>query len=156
KLTDFGLAVSLPRAPFMAAQKAAGVHRYLAPEFLLGEPLDARTDVFSLGVMLGEMLSGVQFEPQLSLLEKNPGLPEQVETLFRRAVSPRAAARFASAGEMAAELSELVAQVPRVTPITVKPTEDAGDVVIVEARTDPRVRIARALGATRAEDPSTT
>lgn len=147
KLTDFGLAVSLPRAPFMAAQKAAGVHRYLAPEFLLGEPLDARTDLFSLGVMLGEMLAGVQYEPQLSLVEKNPDLPDAVEILFRRAVSPRAAARFASAGEMAAELAELLTQA-RPQP---KPTDDAGDVFIVEARTDPRVRIARALG-----EPSTT
>ena len=155
KLTDFGLAVSLPRAPFMAAQKAAGVHRYLAPEFLLGDPLDARTDVFSLGVMLGEMLAGVQYEQQLSLLDKNPDLPPPVETLFRRAVSPRAAARFASAGEMAAELSELVSAAPRPAPAP-KAVEDAGDVVIVEAHTDPRLRIARALGATRAPDAAST
>ncbi len=155
KLTDFGLAVSLPRAPFMAAQKAAGVHRYLAPEFLLGDPLEPRTDVFSLGVMLGEMLSGAQYEQQLSLLDKNPDLPAPVETLFRRAVSPRAAARFASAGEMAAELSELVASAPRPPPPP-RPVEDAGDVVIVEAHTDPRLRIARALGAMRAPDPAST
>ena len=145
KLTDFGLAVSLPRAPFMAAQKAAGAHRYLAPEFLLGEPLDARTDVFSLGVLLGEMLSGQQYEPQLSLLEKNPELPETVEALFRRAVSPRPGARYPSAGEMAAELSDLIAEVPRPQPAR-KSAEDAGDVIIVEQHTDPRLRIARALG----------
>ena len=156
KLTDFGLAVSLPRAPFMAAQKAAGAHRYLAPEFLLGEPLDARTDVFSLGVLLGEMLSGAVFEAQLSLLEKDPELPEPVEALFRRAVSPRPGARYPSAGEMAAELSELVAAVPRPPPAPKPLAEDAGDVVIVEQHTDPRLRIARALGATRAADPATT
>jgi len=69
KLTDFGLATSLPRAPFMAAQKAGGVHRYLAPEFLVGDRLDARTDVYSLGVMLGEMLAGLQFEPALDLVQ---------------------------------------------------------------------------------------
>ena len=153
KLTDFGLAVSLPRAPFMAAQKAAGVHRYLAPEFLFGDPLDARTDVFSLGVLLAELLGGAPYEAQLSLLEKSPGLPEPVEALVRRAASPRPNARFATAGEMAAELSELVAGVPRPAP---RAADDAGDVVIVEAHTDPRLRIARALGAARAPDPAET
>ncbi|MCA1826882.1 MAG: serine/threonine protein kinase, partial [Myxococcales bacterium] len=154
KLTDFGLAVSLPRAPFMAAQKAAAAHRYLAPEFLLGEPLDARTDVFSLGVMLGEMLSGAQYDAQLSVIEKNPELPEAVEALFRRAVSPRPNARFPSAADLAAELSELLSAMPRPPP---QPSaEDAGDVLIVEAQTDPRLRIARALGATRAPDPALT
>lgn len=153
KLTDFGLAVSLPRAPFMAAQKAAGVHRYLAPEFLFGDPLDARTDVFSLGVLLAEMLAGVPYDAQLSLLEKNPALPEPVEALVRRAASPRPNARFASAGEMAAELSELLAGIPRPAP---RAADDAGDVVIVEAHTDPRLRIARALGAARAPDPAET
>ena len=153
KLTDFGLAVSLPRAPFMAAQKAAGVHRYLAPEFLFGDPLDARTDVFSLGVLLAEMLAGVPCDAQLSLLEKNPALPEPVLALVRRAASPRPNARFASAGEMAAELSELLAGIARPGP---RAADDAGDVVIVEAHTDPRLRIARALGAARAPDPAET
>jgi formylglycine-generating enzyme required for sulfatase activity len=137
--------MSLPRAPFMAAQKAGGVHRYLAPEFLLGDPLDARTDVFSLGVMLGEMLSGERYEPQLNLLEKNPALPAAVEAIFRRAVAPRASVRFASAGEMATELSDLVQATPPSNTVPKSQVEDAGDVVIVDAQTDPRLRIARAL-----------
>jgi hypothetical protein len=78
-----------------------------------------------------------------------------VEALFRRAVSPRPGAR-PIAGEMAAELSDLLAAARRPTPPPGAPVEDAGDVVIVEAHTDPRVRIARALGAARVPDPSTT
>jgi serine/threonine protein kinase/formylglycine-generating enzyme required for sulfatase activity len=155
KLTDFGLAVSLPRAPFMAAQKAGGVHRYLAPEFLLGDPLDARTDVFSLGVMLGEMLSGERYEPQLNLLEKNPALPAAVEAIFRRAVAPRASVRFASAGEMASELSDLVQATPPSNMVPKGQVEDAGDVVIVDAQTDPRLRIARALEGDRKSEAAT-
>jgi len=155
ELTDFGLAVGLPRAPFMAAQKAAGGHRYLAPELLLGEPFDARTDVYSLGVMLAEMLGGAQYQPDLSLLDRNPALPEPVAALVRRAVSRRPNARFASAGEMAAELSELVAAGPRPAP-TPRAAEAVGDVTIVEAHTDPRLRIARALAAARVPGPSDT
>ncbi len=108
KLTDFGLATSLPRAPFMAAQKAGGVHRYLAPEFLLGDRLDARADVYGLGVMLAEMLSGVQYEPALDLTVKNPALPRGVQDIFRRAVSAKAHERYGSAAELADELSDLL------------------------------------------------
>jgi serine/threonine protein kinase/formylglycine-generating enzyme required for sulfatase activity len=146
KLTDFGLAGSLPRAPFMAAQRAAGVHRYLAPEFLLGEPLDARTDVFSLGVLLGELLGGAHQEAQLSLLAGRPQLLPRVEDIYRRAVAQRPADRFANAGELLAELSSLLSSAP--APRAAAPMgEDAGDVVIEEVHTDPRVRIARALAA---------
>ena len=108
KLTDFGLATSLPRAPFMAAQKAGGVHRYLAPEFLLGEKLDARTDVYALGVMVGELLAGAQFDPSFDLLAKNPSLPRAVQSIFKRAVAQRAGERFPTAVDLADELSELL------------------------------------------------
>ena len=145
KLTDFGLAVSLPRAPFMAAQRAAGVQRYLAPEFLLGDPLDARTDVFSLGVIVGDLLTGAGFETQLSLLQKPPALPPAVEALVRRAVSPRPSDRHASAAQFASELSALI--VPASSPAAGAQPEDAGDVIIEEVHTHPRFRIERALAA---------
>ena len=149
KLTDFGLSGSLPRAPFMAAQRAGGVHRYLAPGFMLGEPLGARSDVYSLGVMLGELLSGVAFHAQLDLRARDPALPASVQAIFRRAVAPHAHERFASAGDLAAELTALVeglATSPQ------SPGED--DVIIEEARTDPRLRIARALAAQDAAEAS--
>lgn len=119
KLTDFGLANALPRAPFMAAQKAGGVHRYLAPEFLHGERIDPRADVFSLGVIVGEMLTGAPFEAQsFELLARNPALPKAVDEVFRRAVSLEASDRFARAGDFAqafAEAAGLAVPRPMVT-----------------------------------------
>jgi formylglycine-generating enzyme required for sulfatase activity len=147
KLTDFGLAVSLPRAPFMAAQRAGAVHRYLAPEFLLGDALEARTDVFSLGVMLGELLTGQPHDAHAVLRQRNPQLPAEVEAIFQRAIAPRPSERFASASELAAELSLLVVPGQRAPLERRDALEDAGDVVIEEAYTDPRLRIARALAA---------
>lgn len=145
KLTDFGLASSLPRAPFMAAQRASFVHRYLAPEFLLGEPLDARTDVFSLGVLLGELLGDTHPQAQRSLLLDRPQLSPRLEEMVRHAVAPRPVDRFANANELLAELSALVMAAPRQSPPPVD--DDADDVVIEEVHTDPRLRIARALAA---------
>ena len=159
KLTDFALATSLPRAPFMAAQRAAGVHRYLAPEFLLGERLDARTDVYALGMMLGELLSGTN---QLDLLATDPLLPRAVTALVRRATAADPKDRFATALEMSAELSELVRPEPaagsRPRPPETRPNgtlpEREDDVIIEEVHTDPRLRIARALGAAPPTPPT--
>ena len=64
KLLDFGLARRTERddamtAPALTAPGAiAGTLRYMAPEQLTGDPIDARTDVFALGVMFFEMLTG--------------------------------------------------------------------------------------------------
>src|SRR5204863_9822352 len=53
---------------------------------------------------------------------------------------------------MATELSDLVPATPRSNTVPKGPVEDAGDVVIVDAQTDPRVRIARALEGDRKPD----
>ena len=60
KITDFGLFDSLPRKPFVAAQKAAqGGYAYLAPELRESEQeIEPSADIYSLGVILCEMLTG--------------------------------------------------------------------------------------------------
>lgn len=112
KLTDFGLANALPRAPFLAAQKAAGVHRYLAPEFHQGDRIAPQADVFSLGAIVIELLSGAAFEPGLSVVARNPALPAAVDALLLRATAARAADRFASAGELVEALSAVSKPAP--------------------------------------------
>jgi len=140
KLTDFGIANALPRAPFMAAQKTGGVHRYLAPEFLHGERIDPRGDVFSLGVIVGEMLAGSPFEgASFDLAARNPTVTPQVERVFRKAVAARPEERFASAGELARALAEASGAAPVAISAgpsparVVKPPAHAGEAA-VEAR----------------------
>ena len=59
RLMDFGLAKYLADdAAVTAGGRLVGTFRYMAPEQILGEPLDARTDLYSLGVILYELLSG--------------------------------------------------------------------------------------------------
>jgi serine/threonine protein kinase/formylglycine-generating enzyme required for sulfatase activity len=109
KVTDFGLAPAIPRAPFVAAQKARKTDVYLAPEFLAGHPIDARTDVYSMGVILGEMVSGLL--PAAGrvpdLRTTNAELPPAVEALYRRCLAANAESRYPSASELAAELLAL-------------------------------------------------
>ena len=144
KLTDFGLGLCLPRAPFVAAQRAGGVQRYLAPELQAGERPDGRGDVFALGALLGELLAGAPFEPAIDLRAKLPALPRAVEQVFSRAVSLRGSERFVTAGQLAAELADALGDRPDEAP---EGQDREDDVDIEHAQTDPRIRLARALEA---------
>jgi len=58
KLGDFGLAIASDRSRLTAAGMIVGTAAYLPPEQALGKPLDARSDLYSLGAMLYEMVTG--------------------------------------------------------------------------------------------------
>lgn len=101
KVTDWGVASGVPRPPFVQAERQKAVHRHLAPEYLAGLPLEPRSDVYALGVLVGEMLTGLTPEdeiPELRLV--NPDLPDAIEGFYRRALSERPESRFRSVREM--------------------------------------------------------
>jgi WD40 repeat protein/predicted Ser/Thr protein kinase len=101
----------------------AGTLNYLSPEQARGEPLDARTDIFSFGIVLYEMLAGRRPYDGLSDEAKQvaladdreippiskvcPQLPAALYGIVTRALRKKRDDRYASAGEMLAELSEL-------------------------------------------------
>lgn len=120
KLTDFGLGLAIPRLPFAAAQRAKGGHRYLAPEYTAGHEIDGRADVYSLGVIFGEMVAGAFPDAGAipELRKKNPELPVEVESIYGRAVNENPTARFATPGELFAALSELTAKLASASPGT--------------------------------------
>ena len=70
KLTDFGLARSVLKSEQTAPGVVFGRASYLAPEQARGEVADARTDVYSLGIVLWELLTGNQY---LQLAQPRPG-----------------------------------------------------------------------------------
>jgi serine/threonine-protein kinase len=147
KLIDFGIAkrVSFPDdlrhkvntmrglglPPLTAADVIVGTPCYLSPEQILGEPLDARSDIYALGVTLYEMLAGAvpfsahdlvrMFEHILKgtvvKISRRPGaakVPAALEREIDRALSKAPADRPASAAEFRAALEAAMAEEPEV------------------------------------------
>ncbi len=109
RMVDWGVARGLPRLPFVQAQKQKATHRYLAPEVVSGSEADSRADLYSLGVLVGEMLTGLTPDddiPELRLTA--PDLPEAVEGFYRRALNERPEARFRSVRELYEEFVTLL------------------------------------------------
>ncbi len=73
KLTDFGIALALDRARWTRPSVVKGKFGYMAPEQIRGEPLDVRTDLFAVGVVLFELLARKRpwFVPEGTLDEIN-------------------------------------------------------------------------------------
>ena len=123
KIVDFGLA-KLAGAKLTRTGTVVGTARYMSPEQVRGEPVDSRTDVWSLGAVLYEMLTGVNAFPgeydQAALYAIVNEEPEPVSALrpdvlpFLEGIVGRCLAkdpgeRYQDAGEEAAELRRLEA-----------------------------------------------
>src|SRR5512143_1715744 len=132
KILDFGLARVLTPLPkgiggdqgttATLDSDFAGTIAYMSPEQLRGQPLDHRTDIFSLGVILFEWATGrlpfvgktgperiaaVLKEEPLSLAELNPRLPREIDTILRHCLEKEPRRRLASARDLRAELESL-------------------------------------------------
>ncbi len=113
KVADFGIAQSAAKSG--EAGPSLGTLRYMSAEQLLGKPTDHRSDIFSLGVVLHEILTGTvpyeSLEPQLlkrDILAGSPkiadGLPMPLQAVCKKALSFDPQRRHASAAEFAAEV----------------------------------------------------
>jgi hypothetical protein len=121
KLTDFGVAY-VPASDVTQHGSALGSPRYMAPEQVLGQPIDRRADVFSLGVVLYEVLTRrtpfvwpgdttvyalmqrIAGEPHPPLRQIDAGIPAGFDRIMDRALAKRPQDRYQSAGEFAADL----------------------------------------------------
>lgn len=125
---DFGLAKERHAGAELQKLTATGIvlgtPEFMSPEQLRGQPLDARTDVYSLALMTFEMLAGrlpfsgrTQQEMMISRLRSEPTplrqlrpeLPDAVERVLLKAMSRDAASRHATAPELAAALASAAA-----------------------------------------------
>ncbi len=125
KVMDFGIAKVAESLGESATQPGTilGTPRYMSPEQWCSEPVDARSDIYSLGVMLYRMTTGALPNPKATTLpqlarvvtekiqpkprEVNPLVSEAMESIILRCCEPQREARYASMLEVAADLRAL-------------------------------------------------
>jgi serine/threonine protein kinase len=131
KLADFGIARAATRAPSTGRGVLRGKVLYMSPEQAWGRPLDGRSDVFSLGAVLYELVTGtkallsaggdratVEAVRECAIAparEINPRLPEAVERLLMKALAREPDERFQDAAQMQRAIEHLLAERPPVT-----------------------------------------
>ena len=121
KLTDFGVA-HVPSSSMTQTGTALGSPKYMAPEQVTGQPVEPRSDIFSLGVVLYEMLARctpferpgdtnvfallhrIAGERHRPVTEIDPELPAVFDRILDRALAKSPADRYPRAGDMANDL----------------------------------------------------
>jgi eukaryotic-like serine/threonine-protein kinase len=136
KVTDFGLGLALPRLPFVQAMKSRKADRYLAPELIEGGEVDGRCDVYSVGVIIGEMLSGLTPDGAIpELHQRNPKVTQALEGVYRKALNSNPNARFKTAGELFSELAVISKAASPPPPLPNKPESATGSPPPLRPRT---------------------
>ena len=124
KITDFGIARTLTEEALTMAGRVLGTTDYVSPEQALGHPVTGQSDLYSLGIVLYEMLTGeVPFRgdspvavamrhvreevPDVQLLR--PGVSAATASVIDRAVAKDLAVRYPDAESMVADLEEVLA-----------------------------------------------
>jgi TonB family protein len=125
KLCDFGIVKAVSRAHQTQMGALKGKLQYMSPEQAWGRAVDGRSDVFSLGSLVFEMLTGRRVfagDTEISILESvregrvprladvAPDVPVPVQALVTKALERDPADRFATAGEMQREIERLLAE----------------------------------------------
>ena len=130
KILDFGIAQRLPAGALKDETPTAGTEvnvvgtvPYMAPEVLRGDAADERSDIFSAGIVLYEMATGMRAFPQRNMVQLveaiqsldaaapsaiNPAIPMALERVIDKAMRKHAAARYHSAHALAAALDALM------------------------------------------------
>ena len=147
KLTDFGVAY-VPASTMTQTGTMIGSPRYMSPEQVLGLPIDPRSDIFSLGVVLYEMLAGrapfvrledstifplinrIASEPHPPVTQVDPSIPAAFEVILSKALAKKPEDRYQRAGEMANDLRNL----GRVAPSSVARAPAGDEKTMVLAR----------------------
>src|SRR5512142_2234020 len=120
-ISDFGVAKLLDSSTSMTGSGIIGTPAYMSPEQAQGEKVDNRSDIYGLGVIIFQMLSGHQpynattpmgvavkhiTDPVPEILKANPGLPAETDTIIKTAMAKDPQLRYQTATELAHALSD--------------------------------------------------
>jgi len=125
KIMDFGLARMRLADHKTSTGMVLGTPRYMSPEQIAGQPVDQRSDIFSLGIVLYEMLTGTRLysgedihQVQHAIMQVEPvpptrvvpGLPAMLDFVVARALKKDPAVRYQDARELVADLTTCLAE----------------------------------------------
>ena len=127
RIMDFGIARSLKEKGITGAGVMIGTPEYMSPEQVEGKEIDQRTDIYSLGVILYEMVTGrVPFEGDTALSiavkhkterpkdpkDLNPQISEDISRIIMTCLEKEKEKRYQSAGEVRSELENIEKGLP--------------------------------------------
>jgi serine/threonine-protein kinase len=156
KLTDFGIARATAGPRLTGTGLAVGTLAYMAPEQILSGHADARSDIYSLGLMSYEMVTGcrpIQGDTEHALMNAqlttvppdpaavNPRVPPAISAAIMRSLAKEPSHRFQSAGEFLAALQQDPGKASGPVPVTPSAT-----VAVTPELVDLEVRLSRAMG----------
>jgi serine/threonine-protein kinase len=125
KIMDFGLARMRLADHKTSTGIVLGTPRYMSPEQISGQPVDQRSDIFSLGIVLWETLTGrrlfsgvemaqvshsITYDEHVPPTRVNPDLPAMLDFVVARALKKDPAVRYQDAAELAADLRTCLAE----------------------------------------------
>lgn len=123
KLMDFGIARDETQSEITETGAGLGTPSYMSPEQILGDKLDFRTDIFSLGIALYQMLTGtkpfveddartvmqkIRLDRFKSPRQVNPAIPRQLERIVARCMEKIPANRYSSTQVLVEDLAEFI------------------------------------------------
>ena len=169
-ISDFGIAkLTQAQSGSVTGSAIIGTPAYMAPEQAQGIEVDGRADIYALGIILFEMLTGKQpyeadtpmavaikhiTDPVPHIRQTNPKLPEGLETIIQKAMAKDKKDRYSSAVEMTAALREVARNVTTklaaaAAPASSPPTVKAAPKAIPQKRAfNPLFVIIPAIGLT--------
>ena len=121
-ISDFGVASFSSGQTNITGEAAIGTPAYMSPEQAQGDKVDSRSDIYGLGVIIFQMLSGKQpyaadtpmgvaikhiTEPVPEILKTDPSLPRAADTIIRTAMAKKKEDRYSSATELAQAFHQL-------------------------------------------------
>lgn len=145
KLTDFGVARIQDSSEATRTQGSmVGTLKYMSPEQVQGQPIDARADLFAVGIVLYQLLTGrrpFDGDTDFAIIQKivghtpdmpslfNPLLPPAIDAVVLRALAKKREQRFTTAQDFARALQEASGQAsdPTIVPPTSQPGGNATD-----------------------------